>query len=94
MGKQISGQIVIATAGTEQRGPDISLVNKAVIIRALSTNTGVGYFGGNTTATDFATTDGFELSAGDAYPVESVSNLNELWFDVAVSGNGFCWLML
>jgi len=94
MGKQLSGQIVIATAGTETKGPDIALVNKAVIIRAMSTNSGVVYLGGNTSATDFATTDGYELAANKEVVLESIANLNEVWFDAATNGDKLCWLML
>lgn len=87
---QISGQITVATAGTAVQGPDIDLPN-GVWIKALAGNAGLGYFGNNG-AGDVDATNGYELSAGQTAPPICVSNLKDLWFDVATNGDKFCWV--
>lgn len=87
--RAITGQVTVETAGTAVQGPDVALEN-GVIIKALSGNSGLGYVG-NDGDDDVTSGNGFELSAGDQVPV-MVSNLNELYFDVASNGDKFCWL--
>lgn len=84
-----TGVITVTTAGTAVNGSDVDTPN-GVIVRALSTNTGVVYFG-NDGAGDVASTNGFELSAGDQMIV-MVGNLKDIWFDAATNGDKFCWL--
>ena len=88
MAQPTSGQITVATAGTEVQGPDISA--QGFFITAKPTNTGLGYVG-NDGAGAVSSTTGFSLSAGDTIYWEG-GNLRSLWFDAAVNGEGFCWL--
>jgi hypothetical protein len=98
MSKQRSGQITVTTAGTAVQGTDAPLaggttVNKQVLVyvRALPGNTGVMYMGQDG-ADDVTSSNGYPLSAGDQLPVY-VQNLNELWFDASVSGEGVAWFL-
>jgi len=84
-----SGVITVTTAGTAVQGGDVALTN-GVFIRALSTNTGLGYVG-NDGAGDVSSTTGFEMASGQTIVVQ-VDNLKQLWFDTAVSGEKFSWL--
>lgn len=88
-GEAISGVITVTTAGTAVQGSSVEL-NNGVFIKALSGNSGVTYVG-NDGANDVASTNGFELAAGDVIVVQ-VRNLNELWFDAATNGDKLCWL--
>lgn len=88
MAELLSGVITVTTAGTAVQGPNVQ--GDGFFIRAKSTNTGLGYTG-NDGAGDVASTNGYEMSAGDQIYI-GVQNLNELWFDTAVSGEKFCWL--
>ena len=91
MAQPTSGQITVTTAGTEVRGSDIKA--QGFFIKALPTNTGLVYVG-NDGAGAVASTTGFALAAGDTiyYELGGNGNLNVLWFDAAVNGEGFCWL--
>jgi len=86
----ISGQITVTTAGTAVQGPDVALTNGAYI-HAIAANTGVVYFG-NDGAGDVSSANGYELEAGKTLP-SYVANLNQLWFDAAVNGSKFSWIM-
>lgn len=85
----MSGLITVTTAGTAVQGGNVPLTN-GVFIKALSTNTGLGYVG-NDGAGDVTSSNGYELSAGD-FILLNVANLNQLFFDTAVNGEKFCWL--
>jgi hypothetical protein len=85
----ISGVIDIPTAGTAVQGTDIVTPN-GVWIKALAGNSGLTYVG-NDGAGDVASTNGFELTAGDVIHV-TVQNLNELYFDAATNGDDICWI--
>ena len=87
--ERISNQITVTTAGTEVQGPDVKLSN-GVFIRALAGNAGVVYVG-NDGAGAVTSSNGYELSPGEAIPVQ-VGNLNQLWFDSATNGDKFCWI--
>ena len=89
----LSGQITIAAAGTAVQGPDVDIVND-VIIRAMTGNGGLVYFG-NDGAGDVTALNGYELAAGESAGVTSstVTNLNQLWFDAAANGYKFCWII-
>ena len=88
MAQATSGQITVATAGTEVQGPDIAA--QGFFIKAKTTNTMLGYVG-NDGANAVSSTTGFIRAAGDTIYWEG-GNLRTLWFDVAVNGEGFCWL--
>ena len=85
----MSGQIIIDTAGTAERGSAVSLPN-GVWVKALAGNTGKVYVG-NDGAGDVTSSNGFELSQGNVILIQ-VSNLSDLWFDAATNGDGFCWI--
>jgi len=85
----ISGQITVTTAGTAVQGSSVALTN-GVYIEALAGNTGYVYVG-NDGAGDVTSANGYELKQGNQVIIQ-VSNLNQLWFDAATSGDKFCWL--
>lgn len=85
----ISGQIKVTTAGTEVQGTNIPLDN-GVFIKALAANTGLVFVGNNGSGAVSSST-GFELAAGEVILVP-VANLNEIWIDSAVNGEGVCWI--
>ena len=91
MAQPTSGQITVTTAGTEVQGPDIKA--QGFFIKGKTTNTGLGYVGNDGEGAVSSTT-GFALAAGDTiyYELGGNGNLNVLWFDAAVNGEGFCWL--
>lgn len=84
-----SGQKAVTTAGTavvlgsqEIRG--------SLLLKALPANTGVIYIG-NDGANDVSSSTGFPLEAGEAMIIETISNLNQLWVDATVNGEGVAW---
>jgi len=87
MAPTYSGVITVTTAGTAVQGPDTG--DGFFYIKAKSVNTGLGYVGN--VSGDVASTNGYELSAGDVIGI-SVRSLKTLWFDVSVSGEGFTWI--
>lgn len=91
---QYSGQLTVTTAGTAEQGPATPEVagNGLFVIRALSGNTNSAYVG-NDGAGDVASTNGFELPAGEMVYVR-VRKLSDLWFDVSTNGDGFSWLLI
>jgi len=91
----LSGVITISSAGTAQQGNNVAAWRAAqdgggFFIRGAAGNTGVVYVG-NDGAGDVASTNGYELSAGDQIFV-ICNNLNELWFDAANSSDKIHWL--
>ena len=82
----ISGQKTVTTSGTAVQGDNVPLTN-GVYIQGLHGNTGIAYIwwaAGNGKG-------GYELSTNQQVIVQ-VSNLNQLWFDATVSGEGISWL--
>ena len=78
----------VTTAGTRVQLP--SLVCSKVTIIAKRLNTGYIYVGKNTVS---STVYGAELAALDSIDLE-VSNLNEIWIDSSVSGEGICYVAI
>ncbi len=86
-----SGQKTVTTAGTEvQLGT--GTVRGPLMIKALTTNTGLMYIG-NVDGTVSSST-GIPLAAGDALIMNRVNNLADIWVDSAVNGEGVAWLAL
>lgn len=85
----VNGRITVTTAGTAVQGTSTTLTN-GVFIKALAANTGKVYVGNDGNG-DVTSTTGYEMSAGE-WVVIQVANLNVLWFDANVNGEGFCWL--
>jgi hypothetical protein len=62
-------------------------VCRTVVVKALNTNTGLVYVGNATVAA----ANGFRLAASEQVAL-SISNRNLVYFDVAVNGEGVCWI--
>jgi hypothetical protein len=71
------------TAGTQVQLSATSVPIVSVTIKALSTNTGIVYVGDSSVDS----TNGRELQAGEAIDID-ISNLNLIWIDVSVTGEG------
>jgi hypothetical protein len=86
-----SGLKTIAAAGTAlQLGS--GLINGPIMIKALTTNTGL-MFVGNVNG-DVAVTNGYPLAAGDTVILYNIGNLENIWIDSAVNGESVAWLAL
>lgn len=89
----LTGQVTVTTAGTAVQGSSIASPNGFMIFMKPQ-NTSYGYVG-NTGAGDVASNNGVIMdSTKIPIVVVGVDNLNKLWFDVAVSGEGFSWMKL
>ncbi len=102
MAKRLSGQVVVATAGTKVQGPDVANIGAGFYVEFPTSNTGTyGYLGANgaTTSSDVPSTDLYMLEEGKVLFFQSlekggyIENLNELWFDVATNGDAFHWIL-
>lgn len=60
---------------------------KSVTVKALTTNTGLAYVGNATVAAG----NGFPLAAGETVSMD-IDDLNKVYFDVAVNGEGVSYL--
>lgn len=80
----VCGNFDVTVAGTAEAMPNTHVLE--VVIQAKSTNTGLIYVGGSSVSS----TDGIELSAGQSMSFQ-VTNLNKLWLDASVSGDGVKW---
>lgn len=78
-------KVIIATAGTRVQMPTFSC--KAVVIKALPTNSGLIYVGSSTVAS----TNGFILSASESVSLD-IDNTNHIWLDCSVSGDGVTYM--
>ena len=78
----------VTTAGTRVQLPTLAC-NKVTII-AKRANTGYVYVGMNTVS---STVYGAELAAKDSMDFD-VSNLNELWIDSSVNGEGISYVAI
>ena len=88
----LSGQTTVAVAGTEVVLGS-QLVNGPLMVKALDTNTDVVAIG-NDGAGAVSVSSGMRLEAGECVVFDFVGNLGALWVDVAVGGEGVCWLAL
>lgn len=91
----ISAQKTVTAAGTREPLA-VNLSVRSVIIRALSTNTGLVYVGNSNVAAaiSYTLTPGETLSysiSDEEYKYGAAINLNSIWLDVAVSGEGVCY---
>lgn len=92
MGIALSGQKTVATAGTAVALGTATPFN-ALMVKALTTNTGLMYVGNNGSG-DVDNTNGYPLAAGDQVIFTMVGNLGNIWVDSAVNGEGVAWLIL
>ena len=88
---KLAGQITVTTAGTEVQGTAIK--GSIFLIQGLPGNTGVCYFG-NDGADAISATTGFPLPAAGPGVVMYISDLSDLWFDAATSGDKVAWIRL
>ena len=88
----ISGKKTVAAAGTAEC-LGTGKCTGDLMIKALIANTGYVYVG-NDGAGDVASTNGQELSAGEFIVMENLAQLNHIFLDVSVNGEGVSWLIL
>ncbi len=86
-----SGQKTVTAAGTAEN-ITAQQVNSPVMLKALTTNTGLVYVGN--ISDDVTNANGMPLAAGDVVIFEYVGNLSSIWVDSAVNGEGLAWLVL
>ena len=79
---------VVTTAGTRVQLPTLAC-NKVTVI-AKRFNTGYIYAGMNSVS---STVYGVQFAAMDSYDFD-VSNLNEIWIDASVSGEGISYIVI
>jgi len=91
MAGQISGQVTVATAGTAVTGPDLD-VNGYVYFMTVPANTDVVYVG-NDGSNDVASTTGYPLLTTGNTVMRWVQNLENLYFDAAVSGEKIAYFL-
>lgn len=82
------GSATVTTAATRVQLSTVSCVK--VDIQAKLGNTGIIVVGGSGVVASSGTRKGIALNAGDSYLVE-VRNLNLLWIDSTVSGEGITY---
>jgi len=83
----IKGDVVnVTTAGTRVRLPDVSC--NIVTITALRNNIGYIYFGG---ADVSSTVYGDDLASKESFTLQ-IANLNQLYIDSSVSGEGISYV--
>jgi hypothetical protein len=87
-----SGQKIIAIAGTAG-ALGSQPVNAPLLVKALTTNTGLIYVGNNGSG-DVNSANGYPLAAGDQVIFGLISNLSAVYVDAAVNGEGAAWLIL
>ena len=87
----VSGRQVVTTAGTAVQLS--AQACKSVALTAAAANTGVVVLGDSTVVAAAGTRKGLPLAAGDT-AITSVSNMNLLWMDSTVNGEGVSWLVL
>ena len=84
-GIEVTGQIAVATAGTQVRVGGGSI--KSVLIKANSDNTGNIFVGTSTVSS----TTGLILVPGEFVSMD-VSDLGNVWVDCATNGDGVSYL--
>ena len=87
-----SGQKTVTAAGTAE-ALGSQPIGGTLAVKALASNTDIVVIGNDGTG-DVATSNGFELSSGEAIVFNRVGNLADIKVDAAVSGEGVCWLAL
>jgi len=88
----ISGLCTLTTAGTAVV-LGTQTIQGPIAIHAVAGNAGVVYIG-NTGADDVASTNGFEMSAGETIVLSYVENLSDIYVDAANSTEYVTWLAL
>lgn len=91
LGTVVAGRQTVTTAGTAVQFS--AQACKVVAITAETDNTGVIVIGDSAVVAAIATRKGTPLAAGDT-AICAVSNMNVLYFDSTVSGDGVTWTVL
>jgi len=82
-----NGQQAVASAGTAEALATTQALQRGVLVKALSTNTGLMYVGDE----DVDSTNGFELEAGDMTYIE-IDDLAKVYVDAAEDGEGVSYV--
>lgn len=81
-------QKVVAAAGTPEQLAALSTYTEdSVLIKAKKTNTGIISIASSSAEALISNADGFTLDANEAIELD-VDNLDEIWLDAEVSGEG------
>lgn len=92
-GKDIGdGRAVVTTAGTRVQLSTTSTKCYKVEIIAETDNTGIIVVGGSTVVALLATRRGVPLNAGDVLTITDVDNLNKIYLDSTVNGDGVSYV--
>ena len=92
MARVISGNKTVTAAGTAV-ALGTQTINGPVVVKALTTNTGLVYIG-NDGNNDVDSNTGMSLAAGDSAVFYFVGCLSSIYVDAAVNGEGVRWLNL
>ena len=83
-------QKLVLTAGTAVQMPSVLVpYDKEVVIRALRTNTGIIYVAPSKSDAE-GHTSSYSLAPGEVVGYK-IQNLNQIWVDASVSGEGVVW---
>ena len=86
-----NGRKTVTAAGTPEALSDQDLACAGIYLQALAGNTGLIYWGRD--KAQALSTVGVELDIGAAIWIP-INNLNKIWIDAAVSGEGVCWVIV
>lgn len=87
-----TGRKTVTTAGTAEQMTSQAIPDGfGVVIKAISTNTGRVRVGNSKANAESATT-AFTLGSNESITLK-ISNLNLVWLDVTVSGEGVEWIV-
>jgi hypothetical protein len=91
----MTGQKTVAVPGTPERlGSEAIPVGSFVIIEVLAANTGnIGISDSSAGATLGGGSEFVLPTGAERIPIE-VRNLDQLWIDAAVAGNGVMWIQV
>lgn len=92
-GTILDNRKVVSTASTRVQLSSTSIPCKTVVVTAELSNTGVITVGSSTVIASASTRRGTPLSAGDSCVLE-IDNLNKLYLDSTVSGEGVTYTMV
>lgn len=84
---ETAGTAVQLTTGRSNRWGRQAGINNGVSVNALSTNTGVIYVGD----ADVSSEIGYQLAASEAITI-ATPDINDVWIDAQVDGEGVTWL--
>lgn len=84
-------RLVVPVAGTRVQFPNV--VTKVIAMTAETDNTGEVVVGGSGVIAALATRRGIPMAAGDSV-ILAVTNLNLLWLDATVNGDGVTYVTL